>query len=246
MTFFEYPHARRGRAGDGMVHRVVWRVGSADALDFWERAARRRGRDDGARPREPALLRPRRARPRAGGRRDGRRAARRRTTRTSRPSSRSRASTACAPTRSTRAEAGRSSRTPSASNRRQHGLRGPRRAARVVVPLRRAARPSRASAAPAPSTTSPGRRCPTTTRRGSSGSHAPEPGRRRSSTASTSSRSTSASRAASCSRSPRSGPASRPTSRSSSLGERLSLPPDFEHLRAQVEPLLTPLPNPRG
>ena len=30
------------------------------------------------------------------------------------------------------------------------------------------------------------------------------------------------------------------------LGERLSLPPDFEHLRAQVEPLLTPLPNPRG
>jgi glyoxalase family protein len=36
MTFFEYPHARRGRAGAGMVHRVVWRVGSADALDFWE------------------------------------------------------------------------------------------------------------------------------------------------------------------------------------------------------------------
>ena len=29
------------------------------------------------------------------------------------------------------------------------------------------------------------------------------------------------------------------------LGERLILPPDFEHLRAQVEPQLTPLPNPR-
>ena len=29
------------------------------------------------------------------------------------------------------------------------------------------------------------------------------------------------------------------------LGERLILPPDFEHLRAQVEPLLTPLPDPR-
>jgi glyoxalase family protein len=29
------------------------------------------------------------------------------------------------------------------------------------------------------------------------------------------------------------------------LGERLSLPPDFEHLRAQIEPRLTPLPNPR-
>jgi glyoxalase family protein len=30
-----------------------------------------------------------------------------------------------------------------------------------------------------------------------------------------------------------------------SLGERLSLPPNFEHLRAQVEPVLTPIPNPR-
>jgi glyoxalase family protein len=29
------------------------------------------------------------------------------------------------------------------------------------------------------------------------------------------------------------------------LGERLSLPPDYEHLRERVEPLLTPLPNPR-
>ena len=37
MTFFEYPGARRGRAGAGMVHTVVWRVASEDALDFWER-----------------------------------------------------------------------------------------------------------------------------------------------------------------------------------------------------------------
>jgi glyoxalase family protein len=36
ITFFEYPGARRGRAGAGMVHRVVWRVGSDEALDFWE------------------------------------------------------------------------------------------------------------------------------------------------------------------------------------------------------------------
>ena len=35
LTFFEFPQAARGRAGDGMVHRIVWRVASADALDFW-------------------------------------------------------------------------------------------------------------------------------------------------------------------------------------------------------------------
>src|SRR5947209_6382207 len=37
ITFFEYPGARQGRAGAGMVHRIVWRVGSENALDFWER-----------------------------------------------------------------------------------------------------------------------------------------------------------------------------------------------------------------
>ncbi len=36
ITFFEYPGARRGRAGRGMVHTVVWRVGSAEAVDFWQ------------------------------------------------------------------------------------------------------------------------------------------------------------------------------------------------------------------
>ncbi|MCW2962123.1 MAG: ring-cleaving dioxygenase [Thermoleophilia bacterium] len=36
LTFFEYPGATPGRPGAGMVHRVVWRVASAAALDFWE------------------------------------------------------------------------------------------------------------------------------------------------------------------------------------------------------------------
>jgi len=36
ITFFEYPGVRRGRAGAGMVHTVGWRVGSREALDFWE------------------------------------------------------------------------------------------------------------------------------------------------------------------------------------------------------------------
>lgn len=35
LTFFEYPGAPLGRAGDGMVHRIAWRVSSAEALDFW-------------------------------------------------------------------------------------------------------------------------------------------------------------------------------------------------------------------
>jgi glyoxalase family protein len=37
LTFFEYPGARPGRAGAGMVHRVVWRVASPESIDFWER-----------------------------------------------------------------------------------------------------------------------------------------------------------------------------------------------------------------
>ena len=36
LTFFEYPHAVRGIAGAGMVHRIVWRVSSREALGFWE------------------------------------------------------------------------------------------------------------------------------------------------------------------------------------------------------------------
>ena len=43
LTFFEYPDARRGRAGAGMVHRIVWRVGSSEALDFWEARLREAG-----------------------------------------------------------------------------------------------------------------------------------------------------------------------------------------------------------
>ena len=37
LTFFEYPGAIPGRAGAGMVHTIVWRVGAPDALGFWER-----------------------------------------------------------------------------------------------------------------------------------------------------------------------------------------------------------------
>jgi glyoxalase family protein len=35
LTFFEFPGVPRGRPGDGMVHEIAWRVGSEEALDFW-------------------------------------------------------------------------------------------------------------------------------------------------------------------------------------------------------------------
>jgi glyoxalase family protein len=51
LTFFEYPDAARGQPGAGMVHRIVWRVVSTEALDFWEERLRGEGvtvsRDDG-------------------------------------------------------------------------------------------------------------------------------------------------------------------------------------------------------
>jgi glyoxalase family protein len=35
LTFFEYPGLTRGRAGAGMIHRIGLRVASPEALDFW-------------------------------------------------------------------------------------------------------------------------------------------------------------------------------------------------------------------
>ena len=36
LTFFEFPGVPRGRAGDGMIHTIVWRVSGEDAIGFWE------------------------------------------------------------------------------------------------------------------------------------------------------------------------------------------------------------------
>jgi glyoxalase family protein len=43
LTFFEYPGARRGRAGAGMVHTIVYRIASEDALEFWAERLRAEG-----------------------------------------------------------------------------------------------------------------------------------------------------------------------------------------------------------
>ena len=50
LTFFEFPDAVPGRAGDGMIHRLVWRVADLDALGFWaERLAAEGAQDRGRR-----------------------------------------------------------------------------------------------------------------------------------------------------------------------------------------------------
>ncbi|MEA2496061.1 MAG: glyoxalase family protein [Thermoleophilaceae bacterium] len=54
ITFFEYPGSPRGRAGDGMVHTTVFRVGSDASLDYW---AERLGSDEVATHRDGKSLR---------------------------------------------------------------------------------------------------------------------------------------------------------------------------------------------
>jgi glyoxalase family protein len=56
ITFFEYPGAIPGRAGDGMVHRVVFRVGGEASLDFWEQRVGGERTDAGLRFADPEGL----------------------------------------------------------------------------------------------------------------------------------------------------------------------------------------------
>ena len=43
LTFFEYPGAPRGRAGDGMIWGIRWRLGGPEALDFWADRLKKNG-----------------------------------------------------------------------------------------------------------------------------------------------------------------------------------------------------------
>src|SRR5215203_7271880 len=56
ITFFEYPGAARGRAGNGMIHRIVFRVAAEEALDFWERRVGGERNDGSLRFRDPEGL----------------------------------------------------------------------------------------------------------------------------------------------------------------------------------------------
>ncbi len=243
ITFFEYPGARRGRAGAGMVHRVVFRVASEEALDFWAERLAKEGvsvsRADGS----LTLRRPRGARPGARSGRDRRRAADRGAARRSRPST--------APGLRPRARA-------HARPRGEPPL--PRGVARL---RRRAARPaSRRAASSAAAATSTTRR----SRRGipgagtvhhvawastpeeheawreraSSGGARPTPVIDRFYFKSIYFREPSGVLFEIATI----GPGFTTDEPLETLGERLSLPPDFEHLREQVEPVLTPITEP--
>ena len=43
LTFFEYPGAPPGRTGDGMIWGIRWRLGNPDALDFWAERLKEHG-----------------------------------------------------------------------------------------------------------------------------------------------------------------------------------------------------------
>ena len=169
LTFFEYPGAAPGRAGEGMIHRVVWRVGSPAALDFWsERLGAQRHRVRRARATRSCSPTPRasstscwsptcrdepldRRAPRGAGRARAPglpRGARVRV----RPRAQPRAAGAGARLRAAAATASRRAATSAAAS-----------TSTTSRP------PSAASRAPAPCTTSRGTRPTRTTRRGSSG-----------------------------------------------------------------------------
>ena len=169
ITFFEYPGARRGRPGAGMVHTIVYRVGSEDALDFWAE----RLQDEGVRVDRPAgrvsFSDPEGVALELAVVADRRRPARRRAPRDPGATSRSRASTAFVPSPPTSSAAARFSRARSASSRA--AMRSGRSAAGSAAGSSASTprRPSVASAARAPSTTSRGRRRRPSRRRGARG-----------------------------------------------------------------------------
>ena len=233
ITFFEYPGAPPGRAGDGMVHRVVFRVALGGGARLLGRARRRR---------TPVTVgpdpRPGGARARARRRRLGRRAARRRAPGDPRGARAPRLRRACAPTPRTTGAA------PCSSGGSASRRAGSAAASGAAASTSTTTRPRRAgSPAAGRCTTSPGPRRWRTTRPGATRSPRSAGSRRPSSTASTSARSTSASRAECCSRSRRSGPGFTSDEPLETLGERLSLPPDYEQLRPELERRLTPLPS---
>ena len=156
LTFFEFPGATPGQAGDGMVHTIRWRVAAPAALDFWADRLRHGRRGGRAHRRRARLRRLRGAAPRARPRRRRRPAARRAGSPTSPPSTRCWASTACAPTQPGPRPARAAARGPgfSAGDDGSWTLAGEERHGRARL---RGATRARHARARGRSTTSPGR-----------------------------------------------------------------------------------------
>ena len=237
---------RPRRRGHGAHDHVPRRLGGG--ARFLGVAPRRRGDSD------PAGRRPRSASRTPKGSGSSSPSSRRRMRRSSRgiprsrPSSRSRASTPSGPS-ATAPEASRALLEGTlgfvpAGDALLGGAAAP--CAAGATPTTR--RPPRGPACrgPEPCTTWPGPRTWTSRRRGSLRCAARARTRAASSTASGSARSTSASRAASCSRSRRSGPASRSTRTPTTSARRSSCRRPSSTCATQIEPVLTPLPDPRA
>ena len=248
ITFFEYPGARRGRAGAGMVHTVTFRLASEEAFDFWESrladegVATRRG-DGRLRFEDPeglglelavvetadAPLVARHPEIPAELALQGFDSVR---------------AFSAAPDASRALLEGTLGFAP-AGDARPPGRREAPSAAATTRTTRRPPR-ARASPEPAPCTTSRGRRTWTSRRRGSTPCAPPERTRAGSSTGSGS--------APIYFREPSGvlfeiatlGPGFSIDEGAEHLGEALILPPAFEHLRERIEPVLTPLPDPRA
>ena len=242
ITFFEYPGARRGRRrrGDGAPRALARRLrGRARLLGG---AAAAGGRLDAEAVRARCASRPGGSRARARRGRERRRAARRAAPRdpgrARAPGLRGRAGVQRRPGAEPRVPRGHAR-----LRRGRCGLGGARRAARLDATSTTRRRPIAGSRAPARSTTSPGRRRWTSTRPGTSASP----------------------RRARCPtpiidrfwfrsiyfREPSGvlfelatlGPGFTADEPLETLGRALTLPPAFEHLRPQLEQVLTPLPE---
>ena len=243
MTFFEIPGALPGRPGAGMVHETRWRVRDAAALDFWAARLTDAGHRDRARRRDAAVRRSGRARSGLRRRRDARRAA-------GRGARRDPGGARAARFRGSE----RLQLRPGALDRDarpacpgfERDDDGVARAGRPRLHL--ALRPGSGrrpdGPAPAPSTTSPGRRAPPSRRSGSRPSRPTAFARARSWTAPTSGRSTSASPPACCSRSPPTAPGFAIDEPVASLGTALRLPPQFESRRTADRGPPTPAEEP--
>ena len=246
ITFFEYPGAARGTAGPGMVHTIVWRVGSEDALDFWEqRLAGRAESIDALRTDSLTFEDPEGVRHELAVDDDRRRAARRQASRDPRrartPGLRRRARV-CA---RARAEPRLLEETLALRAARRRHLGGARRQARRLLRLRP---PPDGRGVPGAGTVhhvawatnmdehdawqqrvaeAGLRPTPVIDRFYFKSIYFREPNGILFELATL-------------------GPGFATDEDPEHLGERLSLPPAFEHLREQIEPALTPLPNPRG